>query len=404
MATRRKLSVLVTEIQEAIEAHFEDDFYWVIAEITDVKKHPQKQWCFLKLIEKRSDTIDTEIKAVFWNQSYKTIATFEKLAQQAFEDGLEITCCVKVKFHKKFGLSLEIVDIDANYTIGKLAQEKDAVLAKLVAEYRQYIQLIDSLYITYNNQLPKPKLIKRIALITAPNSDGQRDFIKEIRENKYGLAFTIDEYLVTVQGETASTQIIHSLQTILNSKHNYDVVAIVRGGGSQTDFKPFDHYALAAMVASFPIPIYTGIGHDRNTSVVDLMATQLKTPTKVAAHVVDINFLQASTLFQYQQKLQQLVQYKCDAAMNRLLQLKENLHSSTQHYIVYNEEKLQQYKRLIKSLSIHEVLKRGFALLEHHGNIITNIPTSLLEQQVDIIMYSQKIKATIQNIKPNENN
>jgi exodeoxyribonuclease VII large subunit len=403
MAIRKKLSVLVTEIQEAIEAHFEEDYYWVIAEITDVKKYPQKQWCFLKLIEKRNDTIDTEIKGVFWSQSYKTIAVFEKLTQQPFQDGIEVTCCVKVKFHKKFGLSLEVIDIDANYTIGKLAQDKDAVLAKLITENAKHVTLRDGLYITYNNTLPKPKFVKHIALITAPNSDGQRDFIKEITENKYGLTFHIDEYLVNVQGETASTQMLQALATIMATKNNYDVVAIVRGGGSQTDFKPFDNYELAAMVASFPIPIYTGIGHDRNTSVADLMATQLKTPTKVAAHLVDINFLQTSILFQHQQKLEQLVQKRLDNELHKIAQLSVQIKTSAAHYITNHEDQINQYKRLIKSLSIHEVLKRGYAILKHKEHVITNIPDHLLGQPLDIITHTQTITTTIQNIQNNEN-
>ena len=132
--------------------------------------------------------------------------------------------------------------------------------------------------------------MQRIALVTAPNSDGQRDFKQEMANNQYGYAFAVTEFLTQIQGDNSSKLIVQQLQLIESQMEKYDLVVIVRGGGSQTDFKPFDDYELSKYVASFPLPVFTGIGHDRNTSIVDMMARQYKTPTKVASSIVDHNY------------------------------------------------------------------------------------------------------------------
>ena len=174
--------------------------------------------------------------------------------------------------------------------LGSLELERQQTLERLLKENPKTIKLIDGIYRTFNNCLPLPKVIEKIALITAPNSDGQRDFLQETLKNKHGYSFTIKEFLTTIQGDNAHKLILEQLKLIEIEKQNFDVVAIVRGGGSTTDFRPFDDYELSKFVASFPIPICTGIGHDRNQSIVDLMVREQKTPTKVASLFVDINY------------------------------------------------------------------------------------------------------------------
>jgi exodeoxyribonuclease VII large subunit len=144
------------------------------------------------------------------------------------------------------------LEIDYTYSLGKLELEKQQTLDRLVKENPKIIRLVDGQYITSNKLIELPIVLQKIALLTAPNSDGQRDFKQEIENNQYGYAFSISEFLTQIQGDNSSKLIIQKLKLIEAEKENFDIVAIVRGGGSQTDFKPFDDYELSKYVASFP--------------------------------------------------------------------------------------------------------------------------------------------------------
>ena len=176
MTRRLQLSELVALVQETIEDRFYEDSFWITAEITDVKKYESKRWCFLKFIEKQGNTIATEMQGVFWANGFQHILRFERLTKQAFKDGIEISCRVQVKFHPKYGLKLEVLEIDTSFVIGKTEEERQNILERLLKENPFHIRLIDDEYITTNKQLKLPPVVQRVALVTAPNSDGQRDF------------------------------------------------------------------------------------------------------------------------------------------------------------------------------------------------------------------------------------
>ena len=225
-----------------------------------------------------------------------------------------------------------------------------------------------------------PTLIQKIALITAPNSDGQRDFKKEIENNKHEYAFSIQEYLTQIQGDTAHTLILQQLNLIEQEKENFDVVVIVRGGGSQTDFKPFDDYELSKYVASFPIPILTGIGHDRNTSIVDLMCLQHKTPTKVATFIIDHNFT-----FEVE-----------------ILDLKERVAVQVKNLIENAKEDLEEMKRLVRSFSPATILNRGFAIITINGKIVTDPRDIKLAAEMQTLLRDEIIHSTVTKKTKNE--
>ena len=277
MPIAQKLSELVNEIDAILHERFTGKTFWIKAEIADVKKYSDKRWCFLKFIEKDGHSITTEMKGVFWSNSYHHVENFERETQQLFASGLEITCNVRVRFHKRFGLDLEVLAIDFAYAIGKLELERKQTLERLLRENPAIRLLNNGDFSTANRRLELPTVFQSIALITAPNSDGQRDFKEVIDKNKYGYSFLVKEFLTQVQGDTASQMIMNQLALIQSSTISFDVVVIVRGGGSDTDFKAFNNFELCNEIASFPIPILTGIGHDRNTSITDLMARQHKT-------------------------------------------------------------------------------------------------------------------------------
>ena len=380
MAKKLKLSELVNEIDEALQDRFAGETFWITAEITDVKKQPDKRWCFLKFIEKEGKIITTEIKGVFWSNAFANIEKFEKLSGQTFASGLEITCNVRVRFHKRFGIDLEVLEIDHSYALGKLEQERQLTLDRLVKENPSFIRLVDGQYFTRNQSLELPLVLQRIALVTAPDSDGQRDFKQEIGKNQYGYAFSVTEFLTQIQGDNSSQLIIQKLKQIEASKENFDVVAIVRGGGSQTDFKPFDDYELSKYVASFPIPIFTGIGHDRNTSIVDLMARQHKTPTKVASSIVEHNFNFES----------------------EIIELKDRLLDSAESIMEKAKDKLLQIKRTVKAYSPATILNKGYAIITSNDQIVTDPKNIKTDSEIKTLLKNELIHSTVTKKSKNE--
>lgn len=381
MPIAQKLSQLITEIDATIYNRFAGKTFWIKAEITDVKKYADKRWCFLKFIEKDGNLITTEIKGVFWSNTYHHVENFEKETQQLFASGLEITCNVRVRFHKRFGLDLEVLAIDYAYAIGQMEIERKQTLEQLIKQNTTIQLLSDGSFSTINNRLELPTVFQRIALVTAPNSDGQRDFKEVIEKNKYGYAFVVKEFLTQVQGNTAATLMMQQLENIKSGKEIFDVVVIVRGGGSDTDFKSFNSFELANYIADFPLPILTGIGHDRNTSIVDLMARQHKTPTEVATFIVDNN-----------------MSFEQD-----ILQLKERFFTGIKNLVDIAQSKLAYNIRIVKSSSPKTILNKGFAMVLKNNKIITNPQFLQLNDQVEVILRDEILLSTINKKESNEN-
>ena len=366
-----KLSELAAEIQLTFEERFAGETFWITAEASDVKKYTTNRRCYLKLIEREGRNTVAEMRAVFWANSYVQIEHFEKHTRQTFADGITITCLVRVRFHPQYGLNLDVLQIDIAYTLGTIELQRQQTLERLLKENPASIQLIDGEYHTYNNHLPIPLVVQKIALITAPNSDGQRDFLQELENNKHGFAFGITQFLTQIQGDNAHEMILAQLELIEQQNESFDVIAIVRGGGSQTDFKPFEDYELAKMVAEFHIPILTGIGHDRNTSIADMMAREHKTPTKVAAVIIENNF-----------------QFE-----NRIIEVKEWLQHKSSQLLERATHRLHSIKRLVRASSPEAILRKGFAMVSIQDKIITNSKSiaegdKIKTQFMDGIIYS----------------
>ncbi|MEO6231060.1 MAG: exodeoxyribonuclease VII large subunit [Ferruginibacter sp.] len=375
------LSELVGQIQDSIQTKFEREVFWISARIMNVKKYETNRRCYLNLEEYQQGTKTAEMKAVFWANYYSEIEKFEKYIKQPFKDGTEIICKVKVRFHKVYGLNLDVLQIDVAHTLGTLELERQKTIEKLLKENSATIQLFDGVFRTYNNRLSLPLVIEKIALITAPASDGQRDFQQEITKNKHNYSFLVTEFLTTIQGDNAHKLILEQLQLIEKSEQNFDVVAIVRGGGSLTDFKPFDDYELSAYVANFPIPVFSGIGHDRNQSIVDLMAREHKTPTKVASTFVEHNF----------------------EFENNLIELKEHFFELVKEQIQHAEDKLNNAKRIVKLSSPQAILNRGFAIVMSNDKIVIDPKEIQLNSALQIMLKDETIYSTVTKKTNNEN-
>ncbi len=254
--------------------------YWIVSEIARISENSSGH-CYLELVEKDavSDTVLAQAKAMVWSRNYKMLkAYFETATGRRLERGMKILFKASVQFHPLYGLSFHIVDIDPGYTIGDLALKKMQVVKKLkedgVFELNKIVQM--------------PLVVQRIAVVSSEGAAGYSDFMAHLAENPHGYRFEVTLFQALMQGEKAEASIIAALDAIFAKIEKYDVVAIIRGGGGQVDLSCFDSYLLASHIAQFPIPVLSGIGHERDDSVVDMVAhTRLKTPTAVAAYVID---------------------------------------------------------------------------------------------------------------------
>ena len=254
--------------------------FWVIAEISELKENYAGH-CYLELIEKHPDekNIRARVRAVIWNKRYGFIKSlFENVTGESLRAGLKILVKTKVEYHEVYGLSLVISDIDPAFTIGDMAIKRQLVIKRLEQEG----------VFTMNKDLDFPLLPQRIAIISSRTAAGYSDFINHLKGNSFGYVFYTALIESAMQGAETESGILNALDKIAENAHLFDLVVIIRGGGSQTDLSWFDSYNIAYHVTQFPLPVLTGIGHDKDMSVTDMVANMaLKTPTAVADYIID---------------------------------------------------------------------------------------------------------------------
>lgn len=251
--------------------------YWVVAEISEMRV-VQRGHCYLELIEKENDFLQAKLRATIWAYDFRNInGWFEAVTEHPLSPGMKVLAKVTVDFHELYGLSANIKDIDPKFTLGERARKKQEIIDKLVA---------DGIF-DMNKQLALPYAPQKIAVISSPTAAGYGDFMHQLHNNEQGYLFSVKLFSATMQGCDAPASIITALHAIHRQITSFDLVAIIRGGGAQTDMDCFDDYELASHVAQFPLPVITGIGHERDESITDLVAhTKFKTPTAVSAFLI----------------------------------------------------------------------------------------------------------------------
>jgi exodeoxyribonuclease VII large subunit len=271
-----RLSELNSAIKESLELTFPDTIL-LVAEISELRCKT-KGHCYLNLVEREDEQTIAQMKANIWAYAFRKLSEkFETATGETLKDGMEVLISVNVTFHEVYGLSLNIKDIDPTYSLGEMARKKKEVIERLSREG----------LINLNKALPLPLVPQRIAVISSSTAAGYGDFINHLEGNPFGYRIHHKLYQSLMQGQEAEMSILASLDEIREKAGLYDAVVIIRGGGSQIDLSCFDSYRLAAEVANFPLPVITGIGHERDDTVVDTVAhTKCKTPTDVAQFVV----------------------------------------------------------------------------------------------------------------------
>lgn len=278
MTDKLTLTELQLIIRDSLYMAF-PGFYWVIAEISEMKENYSGH-CYLELIEKQTDdrNIRARAKAVMWSNRYGFLKSFfENITGESLREGLKVLVKIKVEYHEIYGLSLVISDIDPSFTIGDLAVKRQMIINKLEEDG----------VLNMNRELDFPPFPQRIAIISSEKAAGFTDFIKHLMENSYGYVFYTTLYEAAMQGNDTETAVTGALERIAADIGSFDAVVIIRGGGSQTDLSWFDNYNIAYYITQFPLPVLTGIGHEKDLSVTDIVAYRaLKTPTAVADFLI----------------------------------------------------------------------------------------------------------------------
>jgi exodeoxyribonuclease VII large subunit len=272
------LSELNQLIRQTLDRHLPPNF-WVVAEIGEIKDSP-KGHAYLELVEKSANQLVAKMKANIWSYTYQGIRTrFIAATGQNISQGMKILALVQVNFHELYGLSITVKDIDPNFTLGERARKKQEIIDRLTREGLIHL----------NRQFVLPRVPQKLAIISSPSAAGFGDFIDQLEHNPQGYRIHWKLYPAIMQGNESAGSIINALSAIeadLTSK-GLQLLVIIRGGGAKTDMDCFDDYQLAKAIANTSLPVVTGIGHERDECIADLVAnTKMKTPTAVAEFVL----------------------------------------------------------------------------------------------------------------------
>ena len=281
MSTERQifsLKQVVSSIRKTIEDRYSQT-YWVKAEIYKFNRFPSGH-AFPEIVQRENDKIVAQLSGTIWKQNFERInQQFIEVVKEPLRDGSNLLMQVKITFNELYGLSLQIIDIDPSFSLGEVQKQREETLKRLQKEG----------ILNCNQQLPFPLLPKRIAVISADSSKGLSDFMEVLINNEEGYSFFTFLFNAYLQGDQAVDSIIQTLEKINKVRNHFDLVVIVRGGGAEVGMTCYNHYELCKAIATFPLPILTGIGHSTNLNVAEMIAYRNAiTPTKLAEFLIQI--------------------------------------------------------------------------------------------------------------------
>ena len=303
-------------VRQALKMTLKDE-YWIQAELSEVHPNPNGH-CYLEFIQKdaKYNSMYAKAKGVIWKDDWQLIKSyFEETTGQAFVSGINVQVQVSVAFHEVYGYTLVVHNINPEFTLGDMALKRRAILK----------QIEEDGILTMNKELEMPLLTQRVAVISSPAAAGYGDFCRQLIDNRMGLAFYIHLFPAIMQGNQIENSILTALDNINEHRDLFDIVVIIRGGGATSDLSGFDTYPLAAACAQFPLPIITGIGHERDDTVIDMIAhTRVKTPTAAAQILIDNQAEQLSWVGQAENVIKDNIGMKIQYETERLSSLAQS--------------------------------------------------------------------------------
>lgn len=337
---------------------------WINCEVSEVGN--SKGTVYLSLVERAGFELKAKAEAMIWRKDLKKItAKVGDSLWSILQVGRQVLLQVQVEFHAYHGMKLIVKDIDASVTIGQLELQRIQVSKKLKEE--QFTEL--------NQQLPAPTVWQRLAIISSSNAAGWQDFKNQLQHNPYQYRFECELFEAAMQGVNLCSEVMHQLQRIEERKNEFDAIVIVRGGGARLDLMGFDDYDLCVAIATAELPVLTGIGHDVDESLADLVAYHpLKTPTAVADFLIHQTLVFESEVQQLQQHIQQKLAQKWQQEYTKI----ENIEQQLQQYLVQKirqeEVKIAAISEKLQLLNPQQILQRGFAaVLDTNGNMLSNV-------------------------------
>ena len=355
--TLRQLNLMV---QDAIEMQLSDE-YWVEAEISECRE--RSGHCYMELIEKdeQTNTPVARASAKCWRQTWQMVSPyFERTTGQPLRAGMKVLLRVYAQFHEAYGFSWIVTDIDPTYTLGDMARKRQEIIRQLKEEGIFDLQ----------RELHIPLFAKRIAVISAAGAAGYGDFCRQLEENDYGFRFETTLFPAIMQGEQVEVSVIHALNNIYERTSEFDVICILRGGGATADLSGFDTLALAENVAQFPLPIITGIGHDRDESILDMVSnTRVKTPTAAAALLID-NLKQVLERLNMAQQRLNMVGHLFSDARHRLELLENRFSVAWERQLTEQKHHINRLELMLQGFDPQLLLSRGYSISLLNGKAI----------------------------------
>lgn len=404
--------------------------YWVEAELSDVHDNGH---CYMELLQKdaRTNTPIARARATCWRNVWMSIRPrFERVTGQRVHAGMKVLLRVRASFHENYGFSWQVEDIDPNYTLGDMERKRREIIRQLQEEGVYDLQ----------RQLRVPLFAQRIAVISSESAAGYGDFVAQLTHNEHGYQFYTRLFPAVMQGEQVEESVIAALNAIHAMEDHYDVVVIIRGGGATSDLSGFDTLALAENVANFPLPIVTGIGHERDKSVLDMIANaSLKTPTAVAAFLVshlsvvdervekcketlsrdlekrlrceqmrldllkdkipvlfsNVRNQQTSRLDALFLRLSGKVQVRMERERRDLDVCQHHIQTSMRRQVVDERHRLELLERRAVALDPTLLLRRGFSVTLYQGRAVRDVATLHPGDEIETRLEKGRIKSVI---------
>lgn len=384
MASERTFTLLELNrmVRETIERQM-DGKYWVEAELSDLH---DRNHCYMELVENDpfGPTPLAKARAVCWANRWTALRSkFERQTQQQLRPGIKVRMMVTPTFHEAYGFAYQVSDIDPDYTLGDIVRKRMEIIR----------QLKEAGIFDLQRELMLPRFAQRIAVISSAQAAGYGDFCHQIDDNSYGLSFSHELFAAIMQGEQVEQSVIAALDRINARIDEFDVVVIIRGGGATTDMSGFDTLALAENVANFPLPIITGIGHDRDECILDMVSyMRVKTPTAAAAFLIDHLSEVYTALVNARERISRIAERHLAYEKMRLKQLADRiptlfaltrerqtkridalahrLDSAATQRLERERHRLQLVAQRAQAQDPIHILRRGYSITLHNGHAL----------------------------------
>ena len=381
---------LQNRLKQGIEGLFSSRI-WIKAEISAVKARSGGH-CYMELSQSDDKGLVAKASAIIWSSRFRFIAPyFESVTGSPLKEGMTVLVEVQVNYSQLYGMSLIINDIDPEYSLGVRALERQKTIERLQAEGLMDLQ----------KELALASLPYRIAVISAEDAAGYRDFMRHLHENPYGFAFETVLYPALMQGADCPDSIIAALDAVNESEEKYDVVMILRGGGAKLDLACFDDYDLAAVIAQYPLPVLTAIGHDQDHHVCDMVAYEyLKTPTALADFILEIYEDEDARLSSFASRMRLAFTGRLAAMETSVANLNVRIRNASVTKVSLCESSLELLRTRIEAADPRSILKRGYALAtDADGVVLKGVGGRISGDKVSVMFADGSMDCVVENVR-----